>query len=244
MNTGNNLIKTYGAVKGKGPLCLFLSANLTPVGLTGRAVKLGVSMWSRQTAPSIVHSTLNMKVQQETLGGKTSPSSSPAIPSFGAVLRRSVLTITLIIGCFMMTGTGEASDIVSIARSEIGHGETWGNNRGSDVRKYLGGRDGLPWCAGFVSYCAKKSGLYLPYTLRAKDYLRIGKITSNPQSGDLIVFSRNGGGHIGIIEKVNKDKITTIEGNVGNYPARVKRITYTRSHIKNLLAFVRIGGTK
>jgi uncharacterized protein (TIGR02594 family) len=108
------------------------------------------------------------------------------------------------------------------------------------VRQYLNGQEGLPWCAGFVSYCLKKSGSNLRYTLRAKDYLKLGKIVNEPKAGDLMVFSRKGGGgHIGIIEKVNPQEITTIEGNVGDYPARVKRIVYKKIP-KNLLAFVRL----
>jgi uncharacterized protein (TIGR02594 family) len=132
------------------------------------------------------------------------------------------------------------ADVLSIARLEIGHGEMFGNNRGFYVRQYLNGREGLPWCAGFVSYCAKKSGLNIPYTLLAKDFLRLGKKVNNPQSGDLIVFSRKGGGHVGIVEKVTKDTITTIEGNLGEYPSKVKRVNYKKNHIKNFLGFVRL----
>lgn len=129
---------------------------------------------------------------------------------------------------------------LSIAQSQIGLGEIGGNNKGCYVRQYLNGQENLPWCAGFVSYCVKKSGLNLRYTLRAKDYLKMGKIVNNPQTGDLIIFSRQGGGHIGIIEKITKDTITTIEGNLGDYPAKVKRVIYKRNHIKNLLGYVKL----
>ena len=132
------------------------------------------------------------------------------------------------------------ADIISVAQSQIGLGEIGGNNRGIYVRQYLNGKENLPWCAGFVSYCIKKAGLNIPYILRAKDFLKLGKIINTPQAGDLAVFSRQGGGHIGIIEKVTKDTINTIEGNLGEYPAKVKRVVYRKNHIKNLLGFVRI----
>jgi len=136
--------------------------------------------------------------------------------------------------------TPARADMVSVAQSQIGLGEMGGNNRGQYVRQYLGGREGLPWCAGFVSYCAKKSGLNVRYTLRARDFLSLGEKVNNPQSNDLIVFSRQGGGHTGIVERVTKDTITTIEGNLGNYPSKVKRVIYKRNHIKNFLGFVRL----
>ena len=129
---------------------------------------------------------------------------------------------------------------LSIAQSQIGLGEIGGKNRGVYVRQYLNGQEGLPWCAGFISYCLKKSGYNLPYTLRARNFMKLGKIIKNPQAGDLIIFSRQGGGHIGIVEKVNKDTISTIEGNLGKYPAKVKRVVYRKNNIKNLLAFVRL----
>lgn len=133
-----------------------------------------------------------------------------------------------------------APAIVKIAQSEIGNGEMGGNNKGYYVRQYLNGRENLPWCAGFISYCAKKAGYKLPYTLQAKDFMRLGRVVKTPQVGDLIIFSRQGGGHIGVIESINKDKIISIEGNLGEYPAKVKRVVHNRHNLKNLLGFVRL----
>jgi len=126
------------------------------------------------------------------------------------VIKRShffiILACLLLIGAilFFSHGISWGADMLSIAQSQIGLGELGGNNRGQFVRQYLNGREGLPWCAGFVSFCAKKSGLNIPYTLRAKDFMKLGQKVNKPQAGDLIVFSRQGGGHIGIVEKINK----------------------------------------
>lgn len=152
---------------------------------------------------------------------------------------RLILWITFLL-CLLGWVAMAHADILSVAQSQIGLGEQWGNNRGVYVRQYLNGQENLPWCAGFVSYCAKQSGMHIPYTLRAKDYLKLGTKTNNPKAGDLIVFSRKGGGHVGIIEKVTATTITTIEGNVGDYPAKVKRINYKRNNIKNFVAFVKL----
>jgi uncharacterized protein (TIGR02594 family) len=117
------------------------------------------------------------------------------------------------------------ADVVSVAQSQIGAKEIGGNNRGLWVHKYTQGQD-VPWCAGFVSWTLRKAGKNTPYTLTAKDYLKIGKRVKSPRKGAIIVFNRKVGGHVGIIEKVEGDRITTIEGNVGKYPAQVTLKTF------------------
>jgi len=155
---------------------------------------------------------------------------------------KSILLITLFLFfLFIGKGWGDTTPL-SIAQSQIGLGEMGGNNQGKYVRQYLNGRENFPWCAGFISYCIKKAELNIPYTLRAKDFLKLGKLinASSIKVGDLIIFSRREGGHIGIIEKVTREKITTIEGNLGEYPAKIRRVIYNRNNIKNLLGFVRL----
>jgi hypothetical protein len=68
----------------------------------------------------------------------------------------------------------------------------------------------------------------------------MGLKVNDPQTGDLIIFTRKGGGHVGIIEKITQTTITTIEGNVGDYPAKVKRVIYQKNNIKNLLGFIKL----
>lgn len=152
------------------------------------------------------------------------------------------LTIgALIVAVIIMTFSSRANaDILSVATQEIGRGEQGGNNKGKYVREYLNGKEGLPWCAGFVSYCCKKAGLNVPYLLGAKSFLKYGQGVSDPKPGDIIVFSRQGGGHVGIVEKVTEDSIVTIEGNTGEYPSVVKRISYQKGKMSNLLAYRRI----
>jgi uncharacterized protein (TIGR02594 family) len=147
--------------------------------------------------------------------------------------------ICLVVSC--NPAPAHAETALQIAQSEIGHGETIANNQGKDIKRY--NANGLPWCAAFISYCLKNSGYDLPYLLRAKSYLQAGQVISNPKPGDLIVFSRQGGGHIGIIEKIEDNKITTIEGNVGKFPSKVKRITYINKP-KNIIGFVRLAKSK
>jgi uncharacterized protein (TIGR02594 family) len=139
-------------------------------------------------------------------------------------------------------------NIVKNASYEIGNGEIGGDNKGKYVQMYCG-QQNVSWCAGFVSYVLNRSGVKeLGYNLSARQILykgrKLGWEVKQPQAGDIIVFwrgSKNGSlGHTGIIEKVENNTIYTIEGNVGKYPAKVKRFQYKKSEIKNLLGFVRI----
>ncbi len=149
------------------------------------------------------------------------------------MLNKTVLCLLL------LTTNAMASDIIGIAQSQIGQGEIGKDNGGPTVRKYTRGQE-VPWCAGFVSWVFHTSGRDIPYHLSARSYLRYKRVKS-PKAGDLIIFRRGAnGGHIGIIESVEDGRITTIEGNKGTYPARVKRFAYTLGHIKNLLGFVRL----
>jgi uncharacterized protein (TIGR02594 family) len=150
------------------------------------------------------------------------------------------ITMAIILGAILLTIVAVArADIISIAQSQIGLGEIGGNNKGIHVCQYLNGQDNLPWCAGFVSYCIKKSGFNILYTLRAKDFLKLGYKATKPKPGDIVVFTRKGGGHTGIIEKVSKNTFVSIEGNVGEYPSKVKRIKHNLAD-KNILNFIRL----
>lgn len=161
--------------------------------------------------------------------------------------QHSFPSVLVIIGVIVMLGmtlfsscrVAHASNIVKIAQMEIGKGETVKNNYGKEVFKYTNGQ-AVPWCAAFVSWTLKKAGKNSPYLLSAKNYLKVGKRVTRPQVGDLIVFNRKAGGHIGIIESISEEKITTIEGNVGKYPAKVKRVKYNAENIPNFVGFVRV----
>lgn len=129
--------------------------------------------------------------------------------------------------------------ILNNARAQIGNGEQWENNCGHWVHLYTRGEQMLPWCAGFVSYVLQTSGTQFRYTLRAKEFLTQGVKVLIPLPGDLVIFTRKGGGHIGIVEQVYKKYYISIEGNVGEYPARVKRIKHSYNE-KSFLCFRRL----
>lgn len=161
-----------------------------------------------------------------------------------------LMVLLMVGGCGGGVKTAHA-DIVAIAQAQIGHGESGADNRGKWVKTYLNGKEGLPWCAAFVSFVLKQSGKssVFGYVLSAKEYWAkarsAGRTVKSPQPGDLIVFwrgSRSGHlGHVGIVESVKGGRITTIQGNVGKYPSLVKRITYKNmNEIPKLLGYVRV----
>lgn len=138
----------------------------------------------------------------------------------------------------LATPTGSGSNIVEMARSQLGTTEQ-GTNRVAYVDWYLGGSPGnyVPWewCCIFVLWCANQFGYVgsvfektascsemFRWMTEDKGYSRItvreawqGEQTILP--GDILLFYAGGKTfcHIGIIEEVgpNNSYIQTIEGN-------------------------------
>lgn len=75
--------------------------------------------------------------------------------------------------------------------------------------------DETPWCASFVSYCLKASGLTYPKLfMRALAFEKYGTKLSGPIPGCIVVFSRTGGGHVGFAVGVSDDgKLLVLGGN-------------------------------
>lgn len=159
-----------------------------------------------------------------------------------------IVVILVLLAVLLIAGCHETAhaDVVAIAQSQIGRGEIGGDNKGPSVKMYTRGRE-VAWCAGFVSWVLKEEGLFRDeYLLSARAFWTKYKAhrVTNPRPGDIICFYRGsrGGtlGHVGIVEKVDAGYITTIEGNKGAFPAKVKRCRYKIGEIKKLLGFVRL----
>lgn len=168
-------------------------------------------------------------------GSAAPPAISPAVPAGGSARARAALNVAL-------------------AELNRGAGESGGNNVGPDVDKYLNHIVPAPadWCAGFVSYCFKNSGLPMPYSysLGARDTLKQLKAkgwgvtcsdANPPQPGDVIVWWRvapsSWKGHIGLVLGYSGGIVTTIEG---NKTPKVGKFNYTLGAIDKLLGFARV----
>lgn len=143
------------------------------------------------------------------------------------------------------------SEVVRVARKNIGYGEVEGNNDGPLLR-VIGGKPGHEWCALFAGYCYRRAYFNLwgstdrdDWTWRteiqpvigAKELVKAAwgagalRFTDphHARPGDLICWHRRTGpiswkGHVGIVEEIKDGLVHTIEGNVGKFPAKVRRL--------------------
>lgn len=77
--------------------------------------------------------------------------------------------------------------------------------------------DETPWCGLFVAVCSMAAG-YAPakIALRAKDWLNWGTHVPLPMLGDVVVFTRVGGGHVGLYVGETTTHYAILGGNQGN----------------------------
>lgn len=80
--------------------------------------------------------------------------------------------------------------------------------------------DDIPWCGLFVGVVAKRCGYEFPASklLAAKQWINWGiPVTKGREMlWDVLVFSRNGGGHVGFYVGENKDNFLVYGGNQSN----------------------------
>lgn len=106
------------------------------------------------------------------------------------------------------------------ARADIGQRETLGPNDSPWIRNMLAKLNGLwlkgqPWCGGAVGYWMQNAGLQIPKDwYRAKAWLDWGIKQRFPSVGSVVVFEREGGGHVGLVVGVDaRDRLLVLGGN-------------------------------
>ncbi len=76
--------------------------------------------------------------------------------------------------------------------------------------------DETPWCGLFVAHCVEKAGLPFPKTFpRALAWAEWGKACS-PTVGAVVVFKRQGGGHVGFLVGHSATNFYVLGGNQSN----------------------------
>ena len=115
---------------------------------------------------------------------------------------------------------GTAARIIEVALVEVGTIET-----GENVTKYgaFTKADGLPWCGSFVNWCYDQAGVKIPSMVSTAAGAHTMKeqgrwIEDSPALGDLCFMDFPHDGidrisHIGIVVKVGKISVLTVEGN-------------------------------
>ncbi|MGQ4604099.1 TIGR02594 family protein [Aeromonas veronii] len=59
--------------------------------------------------------------------------------------------------------------------------------------------DETPWCASFVGACLERVGIPSTRFEGARSYVSWGEKLDKPVAGCVVVFSRDGGGHVGFV---------------------------------------------
>lgn len=118
----------------------------------------------------------------------------------------------------------ELSNVIKVARQEVGYIESEGNK--TKYGEWFG-LNGVPWCGIFVSWCYAMGGAKLPNIgfkrgfagcQTAVEYFSAKKmIVQNPVAGDIVFYDWQGDGrydHTGIYLKRNDNEtFSAIEGN-------------------------------
>lgn len=90
--------------------------------------------------------------------------------------------------------------------------------------------DDIPWCGLFIAYCCRINNLeVVRLPLWALSWSNWGTSVSTAMLGDVLVFKRNGGGHVGIYVGEDKDCYHVLGGNQGDKVC-VVRINKNRLH--------------
>jgi uncharacterized protein (TIGR02594 family) len=123
---------------------------------------------------------------------------------------------------------------LTIALNEVGQQEIAGSDHNPRIVEYhqstsLAAKDDeTPWCASFVSWVVRQAGFPNPNTARALDFANYGQRLERPQHGCIVVFNRQGGGHVGFYMGERGDKILLLGGNQNN---RVSIAPYNKSQV-------------
>ena len=125
---------------------------------------------------------------------------------------------------------------MDIAREHIGLAEITGPTTNSTIRGWLEklrawwSDDETPWCGAFVGYCLEVCSYRIPkYWMRARDWATWGVELPSPIPGCVVVFSRQGGGHVGfVVGKDDEGRLLVLGGNQGN---RVSIAAFTRDRV-------------
>lgn len=75
-------------------------------------------------------------------------------------------------------------------------------------------QDSVPWCGLFIAVCAKRAGFpFNQKALSALEWASWGKAVPQAMLGDVLVFQRSGGGHVGIYVGEDDDCFHVLGGN-------------------------------
>lgn len=88
--------------------------------------------------------------------------------------------------------------------------------------------DSVAWCGLFAALVAKRAGYDAPaHPLWALNWLNFGKAAAQPCLGDVLIFVREGGGHVGFYIGEDHDAYHVLGGNTSDQ-VKIARIAKVR----------------
>lgn len=113
---------------------------------------------------------------------------------------------------------------ITAARKHIGLKEIKGEKHNQQIVDFWkaikrGGikNDETPWCSAFVGAMLESVGIVSSRFESAKSYLDWGVKLNKPCYGCIVVFTRDGGGHVGfVVGKTATDDLLVLGGNQGD----------------------------
>lgn len=111
--------------------------------------------------------------------------------------------------------------LIARARSYVGVKEIKGPKHNNIIIGWLDrlgawwSNDETPWCGVFMGIVMLEEGQPYPtYYMRAKAWLEWGKRIPAPVYGCVVIFGRNGGGHVGfVVGQDTKGRLLVLGGN-------------------------------
>lgn len=92
----------------------------------------------------------------------------------------------------------------------------WAKKLGTKVLGMVYNADSVPWCGLFVATCMAEAGLSTPpIAVRAKAWATWG-LPTKPRVGAVLVFARDGGGHVAFYVGEDADHFQVLGGNQGD----------------------------
>jgi len=103
----------------------------------------------------------------------------------------------------------------------------WAKNLGGWIKNYYTDDD-IPWCGLFVAHCMQHNNIPIGIAnpLSAREWNMFGQKTT-PRYGCVMVFSRNGGGHVGFLISHDDSSYHILGGNQSN-TVNVTRVAKNR----------------
>jgi uncharacterized protein (TIGR02594 family) len=106
----------------------------------------------------------------------------------------------------------------------------WAQEMGNNVADVYKA-DSIPWCGLFMAVIAKRAGKEVPKSpLWALSWSTFGNHVDVPMLGDTLVFTRAGGGHVGLYVGEDTTAFHVIGGNQGDRVS-IARIAKARLYI-------------